>query len=151
MSQRLVSALCLCGAAVVATPAAAQFAKPEDAVKYRKAAMTVTATHFGRIAAMAGGRAPFDAKVAADNADIMAAMSKWQFTGFVEGSDKGDTRAKPEVWTEAPKFQEAARKSQDAVDKLAAAVKSGNLDTIKAAVGPVGQTCKACHDTYRKD
>ena len=54
----------------VAMPAAAQFAKPEDAIKYRKAAMTVMGTHFGRVAAMANGRIPFDAKAAADNAEL---------------------------------------------------------------------------------
>lgn len=155
MSARPLSVLSLSvgvlAGAVFATPAAAQFAKPDDAIKYRKAAMTMQATHFGRIAAMAAGRTPFDAKVAAENVDVVAIVSKWQFTGFVEGSDKGDTKAKPEIWTEAPKFQDAARKSQEAVDKLAAAVKTGNLDSIKAAVGPVGQTCKACHDTFRKD
>jgi cytochrome c556 len=153
--SRFVSVLRSCAGvlacAAIASPAAAQFAKPEDAIKYRKAAMTLEATHFGRIAAMANGRVPFDAKVAAENAEMMAMVSKWQFTGFVEGSDKGDTKAKPEIWTEAPKFQEAARKSQDAVEKLAAAVKTGNLDTIKAAVGPVGQTCKACHDSFRRE
>ena len=155
MTSRLFAALALSAGllagAALATPAAAQFAKPEDAIKYRKAAMTMQAAHFGRIAAMAGGRAPFDAKAAADNAEVVAIVSRWQFTGFVEGSDKGDTKAKPEIWTEAPRFQEAARKSQEAVDKLSAAVKTGSLDNIKAAVGPVGQTCKACHDTFRKD
>ena len=45
-------------------PAAAQFQKPEDAVKYRKAAFTVMATHFGRLGAMVQGRIPFDAAVA---------------------------------------------------------------------------------------
>ena len=39
-------------------PAQAQFAKPEDAVKYRKASFTVMAAHFGRLGAMANGRAP---------------------------------------------------------------------------------------------
>ncbi len=155
MSPRLLPALSLCAGllagAAVATPAAAQFAKPEDAIKYRKAAMTMQSTHFGRVAAMAAGRTPFDAKAAADNAEVVAIVSKWQFTGFVEGSDKGDTKAKPEIWTEAAKFQDAARKSQEAVVALAAAVKTGNLDNIKAAVGPVGQTCKACHDTFRRD
>ena len=146
-----LSAAAVAASALFATPAAAQFAKAEDAIKYRKAAMTLEATHFGRIAAMANGRIPFDAKVAAENAEIMAMVSKWQFTGFVEGSDKGDTKAKPEIWSEAAKFQDAGRKSQDAVDKLAAAVKTGNLDAIKTAAGPVGQTCKACHDTFRKE
>jgi cytochrome c556 len=151
MSLRLLPALSVLAGIAVATPAAAQFAKPEDAIQYRKAAMTMQATHFGRVAAMAAGRAPFDAKAAADNAEVVAIVSKWQFTGFVAGSDKGDTKAKPEIWTEAPKFQDAARKSQEAVVALAAAVKTGNLDNIKAAVGPVGQTCKGCHDTFRKD
>lgn len=151
MSLRILPALALLAATAVATPAAAQFAKPEDAIKYRKAAMTMQGTHFGRVAAMAAGRVPFDAKVAADNAEVVAIVSKWQFTGFVAGSDKGDTKAKPEIWTEAAKFQDAVRKSQEAVDKFAAAVKTGNLDSIKAAVGPVGQTCKACHDTFRND
>ena len=153
--SRFVSVLRSCAGllacAAIASPAAAQFAKPEDAIKYRKAAMTLEATHFGRIAAMASGKVAFDAKLAADNAEIMALVSKWQFSGFIEGSDKGDTRAKPEIWSEAPKFQEAARKNQEAVDKFVAAVRTGNLDTIKAAAGPVGQTCKACHDSYRKE
>ena len=30
-------------------PAQAQFAKPEDAIKYRKATFTVMSTHFGRL------------------------------------------------------------------------------------------------------
>ena len=33
-------------------PAQAQFAKPEDAIKYRKASFTVMAAHFGRLGAM---------------------------------------------------------------------------------------------------
>lgn len=153
--SRFVSVLRCCAGvlacAAFAAPAAAQFAKPEDAIKYRKSAMTLTAAHFGRIAAMANGRAPFDAKTVADNADVLAVVSRLQFAGFVEGSDKGDTKAKPEVWSEAAKFKEAASKSQDDMGKLIAAAKTGNIDTIKAAAGAVGQSCKACHDNFRKE
>ena len=137
--------------AILAAPASAQFAKPEDAIKYRKSAMFIQNTHLGRLFAMANARVPFDAKAALENAEMLAAMSKWQFSAFVEGSDKGDTKAKPEIWTEAAKFQDAARRSQEDVTKLAAAAKAGSLDALKAAVGPVGQSCKACHDTFRKD
>ena len=49
----------------VALPVAAQFAKPEDAIKYRQSALFVMQQNFGRVAAMAAGRAPFDANVAA--------------------------------------------------------------------------------------
>jgi cytochrome c556 len=136
---------------MTAVPAAAQFAKPEDAIKYRKSAFTVMATHFGRVGAMVQGKAPFDAKAAADNADIALMMSRLPYTAFGEGTDKGETRAKPEVWTENDKFRAAAQKMQDEMTRFNAAAKTGNLDTIKAAFGPVGQACKQCHDNFRKE
>ena len=145
-----VAAVALAGMAT-ALPAAAQFAKPEDAIKYRRGAFTVMAAHFGRVAAMANGRIPFDAKVAADNAEIAAMMSRLPYAGFVDGTDKGDTRAKPEIWAEMDKFRAAASKMQDEMVKLNAAAKGGNLDAIKAAVGETGKSCKACHDNYRKE
>ncbi len=37
------------------------------------------------------------------------------------------------------------------VGKLNAAAKTGNLDAIKTAFGAAGQSCKACHDNFRKD
>ena len=132
-------------------PAAAQFAKPEDAIRYRQSGMIMMATHFGRVAAMANGRVPFDAKAAADNAELATIMSKLPYAGFVEGSDKGNTKALPKIWTENEKFRVAAAKLQEEMAKLNVAAKTGNIDTIKAAVGPVGQACKACHDDYRKE
>jgi cytochrome c556 len=147
--------LLLTGAALLGTsialPAAAQFAKPEDAIKYRKSAFTVMATHFGRVAGMANGKIPFDAKVAAENAEIATMMSKLPYAGFVEGSDKGETKAEPKIWTEKDKFNAAATKMQEEMVKLNVAAKGGNLDAIKAAAGDTGKACKACHDTYRKE
>lgn len=132
-------------------PAQAQFAKPEDAIKYRKASFTVMAAHFGRIGAMANGRAPYDAKAAADNADVVATLSKLPWAAFGEGTDKGDTRAKPEIWKEAAKYKEAADKMQAEIVKLNTAAKAGNIDALKAAFGPAAASCKACHDNFRKD
>lgn len=138
--------------ALASLPAAAQFQKPEDAIKYRQGAFNVMAAHFGRIAAMAQGRAPFDAKVAADNAALVATLSKLPFAAFGEGTDKGrPQRAKPEVWKEAAKFKAAGEKMQAEVAKLEAAAKSGSLDAVKAAVGGVGSSCKACHDDFRAE
>ena len=149
--KRLLVALVATLGALASLPAAAQFQKPEDAIKYRKAAFTVMATHFGRIGAMASGKAPFDAAAAAANADIVMAMSKLPYAGFGEGTGSGETRAKPEIWTERAKFDAAASKMQEEVVKLNVAAKSGNLDQIKVAFGAAGQSCKACHDNYRKD
>ena len=150
--MKLVASLALAAAAVtLAVPAHAQFAKPEDAIKYRKSALTIMATHFGRVGAMVAGRAPFDANAAAANAAIAESMSKLPWAAFVEGSGTGDTKAKPEIWSDNAKFKAAAEKMQGEMSKLAAAAKTGNLDNIKAAFGPVGGACKACHDDFRKD
>ena len=149
--KRLFLAIAAIACVGTALPAAAQFAKPEDAVKYRKAAFTVMAAHFGRVAAMANGRVPFDAKAAASNAEIATLVSSLPFAGFIDGSDKGDTKAKPEIWTERDKFNASATKMQDEMAKLNAAAKTGDIGAIKTAVGGVGQACKGCHDTYRKE
>ena len=134
-----------------AAPAAAQFAKPEDAVKYRKSVMFVMQQNFARVGAMAAGKAPFNAKVAADSAAVAEFMSKLPWAAFGEGTDKGDTRAKPEIWKEPAKFKEYADNVQAEMSKLAAAAKTGNLDSIKTAVNATGGACKNCHDAFRKD
>jgi len=132
------------------TLAHAQFQKPEDAIKYRQAAFTLMGAHFGRIAGMAQGKIPFDAKAAQANADVLATVVNLPYTAFGEGTDLGDTKAKPQIWKEMPKFKELAEKMQTEVGKLQAATKTGNLDQIKIAVGDVGKSCKACHDNYRE-
>jgi cytochrome c556 len=143
------AALSLSLAAIL--PAQAQFAKPEDAVKYRKASFTVMAAHFGRLGAMANGKAPYDAKAAADNAELVATLAKLPWAAFGEGTDKGENRAKPEIWKDAAKFKEAADKMQTELGKLNVAAKAGNVDALKAAFGPAAASCKACHDNFRKD
>lgn len=150
LSSALFATVALAGLAT-ALPAAAQFAKPEDAIKYRKAGMTMMAAHFGRVAAMANGRVPFDAKAAAENAEIATALSKLPYAGFMAGTDKGDTKAKPEIWSDADKFRTAITRMQDEMVKLNAAAKGGNIDAIKAASGEVGKACKGCHDDFRRE
>jgi len=130
-------------------PAAAQFAKPEDAIKYRKNALFVMQQNFGRVAAMAGGKAPFDAKVAAESATVAEFTAKLPWEGFGPGTDKGDTKAKPEIWAEKAKFDDYAHKLQAEMAKLSVAAKSGSLDNIKVAVNAVGGICKSCHDDFR--
>lgn len=149
--KKLMWAAMAAAGLVTALPAAAQFAKAEDAIKYRKASFTVMQSHFSRIGAMVQGKAPFDAKAAADNAQLAAVMAPLPFTAFGEGTDKGDTKSKPEVWSQGDKFKVAATKMQEEIAKLTAATKSGDQAAIKAAFGGVGQSCKSCHDSFRKE
>lgn len=151
MKRLLLAAATVAGLAT-ALPAAAQFQKPEDAIKYRQSALTVMGTHFGRLGAMVQGRVPFDAATAASNAEIVVVMSKLPYVAFIDGtstSQATNTKAKPEIWTDRAKFDAAATKMQEEVAKLNVAAKSGNLDQIKAAFGNAGGACKACHDDFR--
>ncbi|GAP34562.1 cytochrome c [Piscinibacter sakaiensis] len=149
MKYTLLAASAVLGLAT-ALPAAAQFAKPEDAVKYRKGAFQVMGSHFGRLGAVANGRAPYDAAAVASNAEIVAFMSKLPFAGFVEGTSGTEKGApKPNVWTDKAKFDAAAKKMQDEVAKLLVVAKSGKEADLKAAFGSAAGTCKACHDDFR--
>ena len=147
--KKLCRVVLLAAVAVTSVSAFAQFAKPEDATNYRKASFSVMGTHFGRLGAMAQGKVPFDAKAAAENADIVASMAKLPWAAFVDGSDTGDTKAKPEIWKQSAKFKEAADKLQAESTKLAAAAHSGKEDAFKAAFTATAGTCKSCHDDFR--
>jgi cytochrome c556 len=137
--------------AAAASPVAAQYRNAEAAIKYRQSAMSLQGNHMARVFAMIKGDVPFDAKVATENIEIISMLNRLQFAAFIDGSDKGNTKAKAEIWTERDKFQAAVSRSQDDVAKLVVAGKTGNFDQIKAAAGAVGQSCKACHDTYKKE
>jgi cytochrome c556 len=130
-----------------ALPAAAQFAKPEDAIKYRQSALRVMGTHFGRIGAMVNGRIPFDAAAAQQNAEIATMMSTLPWQGFGAGTEGG--KAKPEIWKESAKFKELQEDMGKKMIALNAAAKTGNLDNIKTTFGATGASCKACHDAYQ--
>ena len=130
--------------------AAAQFKDAEDATEYRQGAFHVMGNHFGRLGAMANGKVPYDAKSAEINAGVVATLSHLPWAAFLEGTDKGETDAKPEIWSQPEKFKSAALKMQEEVGKLDAAAKTGNFDKFKAAFGEAGKACKACHDDFRK-
>ena len=150
LSSLTIAAAALAGIAT-ALPAVAQFARTDDAIKYRQSVMTVMNTHLGRIGAVVEGKAPYDPKTTIDNANIVLTMSRLPFAAFVPGSDKGDTNAKPEIWKEIDKFQAAARNMQEQAVKLDAAARSGSLDAIKATFGDTAKSCKACHDKYQNE
>jgi cytochrome c556 len=148
--MKVVATLALAAAAVtLAAPASAQFAKPEDAVKYRQSAMFIMGQNFGRIGAMVNGKAPYDPAAAATSAEIVAEMSKLPWPGFTANTDKLSQKAKSEIWVDTAKFKEASERLQNSTPKLAAAAKTNNLETLKTAFQETAGACKNCHDNFR--
>ncbi|MCS6763586.1 MAG: cytochrome c [Candidatus Protistobacter heckmanni] len=142
-------ALVLAAALLASAPmlASAQFAKNEDAIRYRQSALTVMSRHFSLIASTVRGERPFNAAEVQANADVVAMMSHLPWIGFVAGAETKAT--KPEIWKDPAKFKEAADKLQTETAKLQAAAKTGELAKIRTSFGAVGQSCKACHDNFR--
>ncbi len=146
--MKKLTALIALACTAAAIPAAAQFAKPQDAVKYRQAALTVMASHFSRMQPVVRGQAPYDAAQIKANVDILKTLAALPWAGFGPGTEGGD--AKPEVWSNAADFKDKQQRLIDNVGKLSAAADSGDLSKVRVAFGDVGASCKACHDVYRK-
>jgi cytochrome c556 len=149
LMRKIVMSLALAAAAATSMPAAAQFAKPEEAVKYRQGALIVLAQHFSRIGAMARGRIPYDPKSAIENAEVVAAMARLPWPAFGKDTEKISNGVKTEAWSEPARWREQHEKLASESIKLVAAAKTQNLDNLKTAFASTANTCKSCHDAYR--
>ena len=138
----VVVAMCSAGAVLAQQ-------KPEDAIKYRQSALFLLGQHFGPIAAMAQGKMPYDKDAAANHAALAQTLSRLPWDRFGAGTDKGKTKAKPEIWTNPSDFKAKADKMQEEVAKLEQVARTGDFNALKAQVGETGKSCKACHDEYR--
>ncbi len=127
--------------------ASAQFAKKEDAIKYRQSAFALMGNHMGRIGAVTKGEVPFNAAEVQKSAALIATLSELPWSAFGPGTEGG--KAKPAIWKEGDKVKAGADKFMKAAADLNTAAKSGNLEQIKKAFGATGQSCKACHDSYK--
>lgn len=138
-------------AAAIALPAAAQYAKPEDAVKTRQAAFTIMSNQMGRINAQLKSGKPDTAAIAAA-ATTLTAVDHLPWDAFGAGTDAvSSNRGKPEIWQQQAKFKQLGDDLIHAADKLATASKGSDIKAIQAAFGETGKTCKTCHDQFRKD
>jgi cytochrome c556 len=143
----------VCGAALIGMlgVAYAQFAKPEDAIEYRQAVMTLMGAHFGRIAAVVKGKKPYAKQDVMQNAELIATLIKLPWDAFLTpGSAKGKTHMRPEVLKEKAAFKAKAENAELEAAKLVQASQTGSLDAVKSQFGAMAQSCKACHDKFRK-
>jgi cytochrome c556 len=122
-------------------------AKPEVLVKQRQAAMTLQGKYFGPLAAMAQGKAPYNAEVAARNAGFLDALTQMPWDGFNASTKDEKTKALPAVFENEAKFKEAQDRLRGAVAKLVASAKDESA--FKGAAGEVGKACGACHNDFR--
>jgi cytochrome c556 len=129
----------------------AQFAKPEEAVKYRKSVMFLIVQHFKRMGAVVQGKADYDKDAFSANAAAVEVLATLPWDAMrVPGTDKGDTTLSSAVFDKPDQFEKAAASFETETAMLADKAKGGDLDAIKAQFGKVAQNCKSCHTNFRK-
>jgi len=128
----------------------AQFSKPEEAIKYRKAVMFLIVQHFKPMGAVVQGKAIYEKDAFSANADVVQMLATLPWEASMEpGTDKGDTTLSSAVFDKPAQFKKAAESFETATAMLASTAKGGDPDAIKAQFGKVAQNCKSCHQKFR--
>lgn len=133
--------LCACGGAP---------AEPKGVIsEERTAAFKSMMPEFTSMGKMVKGDEAYVVETFKANAAKFAQSSKKPFEHF-QSDPQGNGDALPAIWADEAKFKAEEEKFHAAVARLNEAAQSGNLESIKAAYGEVGASCKSCHDSYRK-
>ncbi len=145
---------CLTGP--LASTAIAADGPHDKAIKARQAMFQLYSFSLGTLSGMAKGKIDYDADLAAEMAANLNAAANlgqsafWPAGSDSENSDNAKNRALPAIWESFPEVAEKA----DALKTAAAALAEnagGGLDSLKASLGPVGKSCKGCHDDFRAE
>ena len=149
-SGRLTAALLAC---CVGFAGAAWALSPQEQADARQANMK----EMGKSMKIIGGAA----KSGTIGDDVPAAaakvaeLSKQLGTWFPKGTGDGDpgitkSNALAGIWTNPDDFAAKVKALADAAPGLIPAAASKDIDKFRAAVEPVGASCKSCHKAYEK-
>lgn len=132
---------------------AQQAPKPEQVIKWRQSVYQTLAWYNGRIKANVEGTYNKEDVVRAANG-IAAIANSGLGALFPPGTETGkgwrETTVKPELFTEGAKVGEVAKRFSTEATELAKVAATGDAAAVKAQFGKLGQTCKSCHDDFRK-
>lgn len=120
-----------------------------DEIKQRQANFKQMGVDFKALNDIAKEKTPYSKDEALRLAADLEALSKKIPELFSPESSKGDTKAKPEIWTELGKWNSATNGFQTEVGKLSLLAKNSGLSELKNQVQSTAQSCKACHENFR--
>ena len=125
--------------------------KTDDAIYYRQAGYGFMSWNMGKIKAQTIDESvPFNKDQMIAAANVIAAIANSGMGAlYPPGSDKGDTKLKPEFFQNMEEVGTLARNFNTAANELAAVAQTGDKAAIAKAFGETGKTCKACHDKFR--
>ena len=140
------------GTLVLGLGASLAHAGPDEEITARQTLMKARGKALGPLVAIMKGEAPYDAAVVKAGLDAMNAA--WEAAKganpFAPDSVKGDkveTWAKPEIWSDPDGFKATGEAFGKAYADLAA---STDEASFKVAFTALGNSCKGCHDKFRR-
>ena len=93
------------------------------------------------------------AQLTGDEAIAVATTLQQNFTNFPalfkEGSVVGDSKAQPAIWENWEDFKARFDADAAAAQAMLAAAVAGDSAAYATSVGKIGESCRACHQTYR--
>lgn len=146
-----VAALCAL-AGVSAVHAQAQDPQ-QKAVDARQALFKVVDWSFAPVGDMLRNKAKWDAAVVRKAAERVETLAPFIPDAFAVDTHKNTafrTKARENIWTNAPDFKAKADELSKAAAALVAAAKGGADDkALRQAAMTVGRACSGCHDNYK--
>ncbi len=119
----------------------------ESVIGQRKAVMKRLEDQTEIGAAMLKGQMPYDpAKATAIFASYKDALAGYAGL-FPAGSDRGDTKAAPAIWSDRAGYEAAIAAFNAAVADNAP--KAGTADGFKVAFVAAANSCRSCHQSYK--
>jgi len=149
MSRSRFSLVVLLSAAL-SLPAIAHIERSEPLQSLRQSYFAIVGMTFGPMGDMVKGDIEWNGEqFAAWASDLAAVSSVTVERGFAPGSDKGKTRARPEIWDNKADFEEKLGNFRMQAAKLAEVAATGDRQAIAGQFRQTGGACKACHDNYK--
>ena len=149
MSRSRFSLVVLLSAAL-SLPAIAHIERSEPLQSLRQSYFAIVGMTFGPMGDMVKGDIEWNGEqFAAWASDLAAVSSVTVERGFAPGSDKGKTRAKPEIWDNKADFEEKLGNFRMQAAKLAEVAVTGDRQAIAGQFRQTGGACKACHVNYK--
>jgi cytochrome c556 len=135
---------------LLAMPAVSHFDEDEMQQSYRQSYFALLAANFGPMVAAVKGEIPWEQSQMENWANDLAALSTLNIMrGFGDGSDKGTTRAKPEIWENKADFTSKMETLHKELATLQEVTAKGDQAATSKQVAATGEACKACHDEYK--
>lgn len=155
MEKFIKAALCATVLATTVSPAMAEDFPFEDQIEGRQGFFQMVKFNMGVLGAMAKGKRDYDAELAqaiANNLKNAAAMDNalmWPKGSDMDAEGLSDvTKAKADIWAADSDIGEKHKNWVAATNTMAESAGQG-LDALRDAIGPLGKSCKSCHDNYK--